>query len=37
MKRLKQVIDIGDERTLKTCLNHLDDGNKAITCLQKAN
>jgi uncharacterized protein len=36
MKRLKQVIDIGDERTLKTYLIHLDDG-KAITCLQKAN
>ena len=36
MKRLKQMIDIGDERTLKTYLVHLDDG-KAITCLQKAN
>lgn len=36
MKRLKQIIDIGDERTLKTYLVHLDDG-KAITCLQKAN
>jgi uncharacterized protein len=36
MKRLKQIIDIGDERTLKTYLVHLDAG-KAITCLQKAN
>jgi uncharacterized protein len=36
MKRLIQIIDIGDERTLKTYLVHLDAG-KAITCLQKAN
>ena len=36
MKRLKQIIEVGDERTLKTYLNYLEDG-KAITCLSKKN
>jgi len=34
MKRLKQIIEVGDERTLKTYLSYLEDG-KAITCLSK--
>ena len=36
MKRLKQIIEVGDERTLKTYLNYLEDGH-AITCLSKEN
>jgi len=36
MKRLKQMIEVGDERTLKTYLNYLVDG-RAITCLSKKN
>ncbi len=36
MKRLKQIIEVGDERTLKTYLSYLEDG-KAITCLSKKN
>ena len=36
MKRLKQIIEVGDERTLKTYLKYLEDG-KAITCLSKKN
>jgi hypothetical protein len=34
MKRLKQIIEVGDERSLKTYLSYLEDG-KAITCLSK--
>ena len=36
MKRLKKIIEVGDERTLKAYLNYLEDG-KAITCLSKQN
>ncbi len=36
MKRLKQIVEVGDERTLKTYLSYLEDG-KAITCLSKKN
>jgi len=36
MKRLKKIIEVGDERTLKNYLNYLEDG-KAITCLSKKN
>ena len=36
MKRLKQIVEVGDERTLKTYLNYLEVG-KAITCLSKKN
>ena len=34
MKRLKNIIEVGDERTLKTYLKYLEDG-RAITCLSK--
>ncbi len=36
MRRLKKIIEVGDERTLKTYLNYLEDG-KVITCLSKKN
>jgi predicted AAA+ superfamily ATPase len=36
MKCLKQIVEVGDERTLKTYLSYLEDG-KAITCLSKRN
>ncbi|WP_320044353.1 hypothetical protein [uncultured Desulfobacter sp.] len=34
MKRLKNIIEVGDERTLKTYLKYLEDG-RAVTCLSK--
>lgn len=34
MKRLKNIIEVGDERTLKTYLKYLEDG-RIITCLSK--
>lgn len=34
MKRLKNVIEVGDERTLKNYLKYLEDG-KAVTCLSR--
>jgi hypothetical protein len=34
MKRLKNIIEVGDERTLKSYLKYLEDG-KVITCLSK--
>ncbi len=34
MKRLKNIIEVGDERTLKTYLKYLEDG-RVITCFPK--
>ena len=34
MKRLKNIIEVGDERTLKTYLKYLEDG-RAVTCLSR--
>ncbi len=34
MKRLKNIIEVGDERTLKNYLKYLEDG-KAVTCLSR--
>lgn len=36
MRRLKTIIEVGDERTLKTYLKYLDDA-AVITCLSKEN